>query len=426
MRILFVTDFYHPYSGGVELHVRTVAAALAQRGHQVAVATLPAPPGEAPRTEDGAVSVFTVQHSAERIGARFEHQDRPWAPPFPDPITVRGLRAVVQEFKPDVIHGHDWLGRSALPKIVSSNIPVVTSLHYYTRTCAKKTLWRDEQVCPGPSTINCLRCAGDHYGKARGAVVAMGLRIGTRLEDRRTDRWISVSQATADGNGVREFTNGTVIANPVPIAEPQQDIYSQTAHSQTADVPGGIPDGPFILFVGDIRPEKGVTVLAKAVAELRRTLGNDTPLVVVGERMSTMIALPERTVEVGKVPNEVVQQLWRKATVGVVPSVWPEPFGLVAIEAMAAGCPVIASDVGGLREILADGRGTLVPAGDHHALATAIDELLNDPARRSKQASLASADGARYGTAVIVDQIEEQYRLAVAARSSAEAGSGAG
>ena len=170
MKVLFVTDFYHPYSGGVEIHVRTVAHELVSRGHSVAVATLPAEgrtpsPQHDDRHDDDGVEIFTVRHSAQLLGASFSHEHRQWAPPFPDPVATTGLRRVVRSFEPDVIHGHDWLARSALSRVVTGSVPVVTSLHYYTRSCAKKTLWRNDAVCPGPKIDRCLTCAADHYGR---------------------------------------------------------------------------------------------------------------------------------------------------------------------------------------------------------------------------------------------------------------------
>ena len=416
VRILFITDFYHPYSGGVENHVRAVAAELAARQHQVGVATLGPPPGHEPRTMDGSVQVFAVHHSAERIGARFAHTDRPWAPPMPDPVAAKELRSVISAFKPDLIHGHDWLARSALPKAVSGDIPIVNSLHYYTRTCAKKTLWRDDEVCPGPRLRDCLTCAGEHYGRVRGTAVTLGLRLGSALEDRRTHRWISVSNATATGNGLPASAAGpatansersAVVANPVPT--PVALTAAERAEVDLRDV----PDGPFILFVGDIRPEKGLTVLTEAVQRLRQDFGDQTPLVVVGERMHDSIALPANTIELGPVPNTVVQELWAQATVGVVPSLWPEPFGLVAIEAMTAGCPLVASDIGGLQDILANGGGRLFPPGDSAALAEILSDLLGDPEARAELAAVGIEQAARYGIGPIVDEIEEQYRLAI-------------
>ena len=254
MRILFVTDFYHPYIGGVEIHVRTLAHGLAERGHTVAVATLPTAGDVPQRTEDGPVTVFTVGHLAQRVGARFAHADRQWAPPFADPLAAKQLRDVVRSFAPDVIHGHDWLARSVQPRTVSGRVPLLTTLHYYTRGCAKKTMWRNGAVCDGPQLRRCLTCAADHYGSARGAVITLGIRAARLIEDRRTDRWISVSAATEALSGLADEPSSTVIYNPVPSV--------QGAPATDTPLPSELADRPFILFVGDIRPEKGVTVLS--------------------------------------------------------------------------------------------------------------------------------------------------------------------
>ncbi|MGH1487983.1 MAG: glycosyltransferase family 4 protein [Acidimicrobiales bacterium] len=404
MRILFVTDFYHPFIGGVEIHVRTLAHALVERGHEVAVATLPTSGDTPQRTEDGPVTVFTVGHLAQRVGARFSHVDRPWAPPFPDPLSVKDLRAAVKEFAPDVIHGHDWLARSAQPGLVSRDIPFVTTLHYYTRGCAKKTMWRDGAICEGPALRRCLSCASDHYGAVRGVAVTLGIRAAGLLENRRTDRWISVSAATESLSGLGDDPSATVIYNPVPSV--------QGPPAEETPLPPELEGQPFMLFVGDIRPEKGVSVLAEAVT-LMRAGGNHTPLVIVGERMSSEITLPPGTFELGPVPNPVVKALWSKATIGVVPSLWPEPFGLVAIEAMEAGCALVASDVGGLSEILGEDRGSLVPPGDADALATAMIDLLADGELRQRRSASALVSMERFAVDKIIDQIEAEYHQVV-------------
>lgn len=404
MRVLLITDFFDPYNGGVEIHVRTVADALVARGHEVAVATLPTGVDQPARTGDDPVTVFPVEHLMAKLGKGFTNANRPWAPPFPDPLAMVGLRRAVRAFRPDVIHGHDWLSRSVLPRVVSGSIPVVTSLHYYTRSCAKKTLWRDGDPCDGPGLTRCLRCAADHYGPAKGTVVTLGLRVGAALEDRRSASYLSVSAATAAGNGLPPGPGSVVVANPLAPAAAAAD--------RAAAVPAAIPDGPFVAFVGDLRPEKGIRVLLDAFARLRGR-GSDIPLVLVGKRTTTDVDVPEGTIEVGQVDHGVVQAIWRRATVGVVPSLWPEPFGLVAIEAMAAGCPLVASEVGGLAEILADDRGVLVPPGDAEALATAVARLLDDHDRRTGLADRARASLDRYELEHIVDAIEAQYLAAI-------------
>lgn len=419
MRILLVTDFYEPYSGGVEIHVRTVAHELARRGHAVAVASLVADKQSLGITHDGPIAVYPIRHLAQRFGARFNHADRPWAPPLPDPMAMRWMRKAIEEFKPDVIHGHDWLARSAQPTSVSGDIPVVTSLHYYTRTCAKKTLWREGTTCSGPGLAKCIRCAGEHYGRARGALVTLGLRAGSRMEDAKTDVFISVSSATERGNGLTGRPGSVVVPNPVTTFS-DGGVDEQLLPLQ--GIEDRIPDGPFILFVGDIRAEKGLAVLAEAVEDLRANHGDDTPFVVVGERMSQSIRLPPGTVEVGHIPNRAVHALWRRATVGVVPSLWPEPFGLVAIEAMDAGCPLVASDVGGLAEILADGRGVLVTPGDASQLAKGIAELLGDESRRDEIARTAKAAVGDYSLVGVVDRIEDEYARLVGAAVGVDRG----
>ncbi len=419
MRILFVTDFYDPYTGGVEIHVKTVAETLAARGHEVAVATLPTSEHQPSRTGDGPVQVFEVDHAVARLGRGFAKADRPWAPPMPDPVAMTGLRRVVGRFRPDVIHGHDWLARSVLPRVVSGSVPVVTTLHYYTRTCAKKTLWRDDAVCGGPALARCLRCAADHYGPARGAVVTLGLRAGTAIEDRRATRYLSVSTATAVGNGLGvDDGRSVVVANPVTSAFVDRNDGDPGHVDGGHLLPEAVPTGPFVAFVGDLRPEKGIHVLLDAVGRLRRDHGCDVPLVLVGEQTTGGLEPPSHTIQLGPVDHEVVQAVWRRATVGVVPSLWPEPFGLVATEAMAAGCPLVASEVGGLAEILGAGpdgteRGVLVPPGDAASLAAAIDALLADPDRRRHLAAAAQASLDRYDLDEIVDAIEVEYRRAI-------------
>ena len=92
VRVLMVTDFYEPFRGGVEHHVRTLSHALVERGHDVAVATLAA--GDLPvgLDHDGPVRVHRFRGTVPRLPGLFLDDERPWAPPVPDPAVVVGLR----------------------------------------------------------------------------------------------------------------------------------------------------------------------------------------------------------------------------------------------------------------------------------------------------------------------------------------------
>jgi len=155
-------------------------------------------------------------------------------------------------------------------------------------------------------------------------------------------------------------------------------------------------------FAGQWVPRKGIDHLLEAwrivkssrpAAELHLAGGAHLWKNTQATQLAEKTAAPVRQMEaqkllhcVGAVPRSQMPQFWQSISVAVVPSLY-EPFGLVALEAMACGVPVIATDVGGLREIVVqDESGILVPPGDAAALARAMMELLNDEPRRLRLA----------------------------------------
>lgn len=149
---------------------------------------------------------------------------------------------------------------------------------------------------------------------------------------------------------------------------------------------------PRVLYVGQVTEFKGLAVLIDAVAQSK-----DVELDIVGfgafEAMLTQQVnrqgLGDRVTIHGVLPREKVEPLMRRACCAVVPSIWPEPFGVVGPEAMAAARPVIGSNIGGIPEWLDDGVcGYLVAPNDPNALARRIADLANDRSR-SRQMGLA-------------------------------------
>src|SRR5579863_5773101 len=114
MRILMVTQFYPPMIGGIERYVRDLSIELVARGHTVAVATL-WQEGKARCEVDEGVHLYRIRGLLQRVGMLYREGGRRCCPPCADPEVLWGLRQVIREERPEVVHGHDWMVYSFLP-----------------------------------------------------------------------------------------------------------------------------------------------------------------------------------------------------------------------------------------------------------------------------------------------------------------------
>ena len=162
MRILLLAQFYLPIIGGEERHVRNLATTLSRRGHTVGVATLWVPGTCDTETTHDNVTIYRIKGSLQRLSGLFVEHERRHAPPFPDPEVVAGLRRIVTQFKPDVVHAHNWLVNSFLPLKSWSGASLVVTLHDYSLICPKKNLMHVGKVCGGPHMAKCWHCAATH------------------------------------------------------------------------------------------------------------------------------------------------------------------------------------------------------------------------------------------------------------------------
>ena len=168
--------------------------------------------------------------------------------------------------------------------------------------------------------------------------------------------------------------------------------------------------GPYLFYAGALGAYKGVDVLLDAHARLRAG-GLDVPLVLAGlPRDDFRIGDRSGVVVVTNVPQPAVVAAWRHAVVGVVPSLVPEGFGLVAVECLAAGTPCVVSALGGLLDVVADGvEGLHVPPGDAEALACALRRLLEDERLRSRLGAAGPAKAARFTLSQVMPRLDEVY-----------------
>lgn len=412
MRILMLAQSYAPIVGGVERVVEDLSLELLARGHEVSVATLRQPGAGAPPRENG-VTVHALESATYRMPGIGLDDERRHAPPAPDPEAMLALRRLLRRERPDVVHAHNWLLNSYLPLDRRGGPALALSMHDYGLVCATKRFLNRGAPCSGPGLAKCVRCAADYYSPLKGAGVALLTRASEPWVRRHVDVFLPVSEAVRRNCGLEGAENCQVVPNlirelpePLPAGDPHL---------------ASLPGEPFILYFGDVTFDKGGAVLARAYRSLR----NPPPLVLVGRCFLEEVASLPGVVALGPMPHRYAIEALRRSLFTVVPSILPETFGLVALETAAAGKPIVASDIGGLSDVVVDGEtGLLVPPDDAGALAAAIQRLVDGGELREKLGSAARNRSSEFSPDAVVPQFEQAYEVALAARRARASSAG--
>lgn len=333
---------------------------------------------------------FAMQHR--------ENLSTPWSKYFPPYVQTRqpklsmeGLKtfrrmiyskeakqkmaALIRDARPDLAHVHNiytQLSPSILDALREAGIPIVMSVHDYHLVAPNYSLWAHSKIedwsKPGLIRSTLSKYHKNSYAASFAQSLMFKLHRRWKIYQNNVAKFIPPSEFVRQRMIESGFEADSIVTIPHFI-----DVSSVKAKED---------DEEYILFVGRFVEEKGTEVLIRAMAELPevkcKLLGagpDEGRLRDWAEGMNNIEWLPWQK---GGVPWEV----YRGARAVVVPSIWYEVFGLVALEAMAAGTPVIASEIGGLAEVVDDGRtGKLVPPGDVQALRVAIEELMQNKQR---------------------------------------------
>ncbi|MEP6650274.1 MAG: glycosyltransferase family 4 protein [Lapillicoccus sp.] len=369
LRIGLVCPYSLDVPGGVQNHVQDLAAVLAARGHAVAVLA----PGES--AAELPVYVTTV---GKAVPVRWNGSVARVA--F-GPRAVAMVRRWLAEGHFDVLHVHEPSSPSvSLLALWTSDVPVVGTFHSATPRSRVMS-----------STASLLRPSME--------------KISAR---------IAVSEAARATLVQHVGGEPVVIPNGLDCA----------AFASARPRPEWTSPGPTIAFLGRTEePRKGLAVLLAAFpAMLGRhptarllVAGRGDPAVWAGAAAAEVMA---RVEFLGQVDDADRARLLSSATVYVAPQTGGESFGIVLVEAMAAGTPVVASALPAFRSVLADGElGELFAVGDPADLARAVDALLADPERRTALRESARDGVWRYDWSRLVPDIEAVY-AAVAAPST--------
>jgi glycosyltransferase involved in cell wall biosynthesis len=410
MRILLLAQFFPPDIGGEERHVLNLANTLAQRGHAVAVATqrMAAVPDR--ETLASGVRVHRFATAAMRLPGVYS-SNRAHHPPVPDPLGVRALARITRQERPHVVHAHNWIVNSAVALRRSSPTGVrfglVLTLHDFSHVCATKRLMRMGSPCEGPAVARCLPCATDHYGPALGPLTAAATALMRPWKNRAIDHVVCVSNAVARGNHLPPGPNTSVIPNFVLdefVLGRTGDVAGSRAEGSAPD----LPEGEFLLFVGELSGDKGLPTLLRAYESLGR---KRPPLLLIGRRTpDTPSRFPDGAEMRAEWPHDHVMAAFRRCLFAVLPSICLDACPTTVLEAMASGRPVVATTTGGIVDMIVDGRnGLLVPPGDEHKLAEAMARLLSDADLRARLAAGAQDRVQGFTASAVVDRLEAVY-----------------
>jgi glycosyltransferase involved in cell wall biosynthesis len=416
MRILIVTDHYPPFIGGAHRQAWLLASGMARRGHDVAVATTWH--GGLPGLDwEEHVTVHRLRQIRTAIPKLIRNRDQRHQPPFPDPVTVVSLRRLIAGFEPDVIHAYGWLAFSAAVAIGRRRIPLLISARDYGYFCANRTLLRKGEPCSGPAPLKCVTCAAEYYGPSKGVTATAGVYMCRPLLARKMTGLHSVSTFVHDVTTRYLFGPGGAPPNLVQVTIPSFQDVSPDEPIDSSDVDVGaylsrLPSEPYILYVGAFRKVKGLETLFDAYQRLE----SPPPLVLMGtyERDSPERFPPEAVV-LTDVPHAAVMAAWDRAMFGVMPSLWPEPFGATVAEGMNRGKPVIGTTLGGHVDMIGDSAGILVPQGDVPELAAAMESLISDPAKRERFGRTAAERARSFAAPAVIPRFEQAYRDVLAA-----------
>jgi D-inositol-3-phosphate glycosyltransferase len=383
-------------AGGMNVYVCEIAKRLARRGIEVEIFTR-ATSSDLPTVEELAPGV-TVRHI---VSGPYEGLDKNDLPAQLCAFT-NGVLRVEATHEPgyfDLVHSHYWLsGQVGWLAKERWGVPLVHSMH----TMAKvKNASLAEGDTPEP--------ASRVIGEAQVVDAADRLVASTAAE---ADQLVGLYDAeparvvtVAPGVDLDVFTPGDPLAARRRLGLPA--------------------DAVMLLFFGRIQPLKAPDVLLRAAARLVEAdpeLRDRLVVAIVGGPSGSGLAHPEHlqklagalgvadiTIFVPPVPQAVLADYYRAATVTVVPS-YTESFGLVAVESQACGTPVVAAAVGGLQTAVADGRsGLLIDGHDPSAYADSVRRIIATPALRDRLARSAIAHAARFGWDATADHMLDVY-----------------
>ena len=396
--------------GGAETYLVSVMQRLRERGHQIALLYHRRSDGESPLRRKGESPLRRKGESPLLNEAHVAFG-----------VEERGLDAAfadLREWRPDIGFSHN-MGPLEVDRRLLAHWPVVKMLHGYFGTCVsglKMHAFPSAQVCERTCGPACLAL---YFPRRCGQ-----LSPGAMVEGY---RWASQQRAL-----LARYTAAVVASHHMRDEMARHGVSERRLHvlplfsTLRSDAVAGVGEPDTVLFAGRMTPLKGGHVLIAAAACASRLMGRPVHLVMAGDgpqkdawrRLAASLGV--RLELPGWVNLHDRARVYSRGLFVAVPSLWPEPFGLVGLDAASLGRPAIAFDVGGISDWLTDRvNGRLVePGAGSEGLAQAMCALLNDSGARERMGQCALEVARRMSVATHVERLESILRDAASARAA--------
>ncbi|MFH8453246.1 glycosyltransferase [Streptomyces fungicidicus] len=335
----------------------------------------------------------------------------PW-----NPAVRRELAARLRAARPDVVHIHNvfpLLSPAVLAACADAGVPAVATLHNYTQICPPGTLQRDGRPCTecvGATPLPAVR-----HGCYRGSRLAT-VPLAVSLSANRRRWWTGVERFLCISAAQRDVLVRSGM--PAERLAVKHNFVPEPGVRRTGA-------GEHLLYLGRLAEAKGVRLLMAAWDELAAAGGVGVPLVIAGTgplegEVTAWAAGRDDVRYAGLYDTDRCRRAIAGAVAVVAPSTWLEAFGLVAVEAMAAGVPVVAAGHGAFTELVEDGgTGLLHRPGDAASLASRIRRITAEEDRNREMGRAARRRYERgFSPAVGLERLLEEYRTAIAGRSA--------
>jgi phosphatidylinositol alpha-mannosyltransferase len=372
LRLVLVSPYSWDFPGGVQIHVRELAAHLRQRGHEVHILA----PGKRVGVRD---DVHIVGRAVPVRGngsvARISF----------GPLVGREVGRALRTLKPDLIHVHEPLAPSvSMLTVLQANAPVVATFHSNVGRERVGSLWF--QVA-----VPAVRPVWDGLASRIAVSEAARHSVTSRMGE-------ADLEIVPNGIDVERFASAQPLAPAM---------------------------GRYLLFVGRLEARKGFPIAVQAFERLAPAYP-DLRLVVIGEgsQRDAVDELPgairARVDMLGRIDDTQLPRYFRSATAYLGPATGGESFGIVLAEAMAAGTPIVASNISGYCDVARNGtEAILVAPGEPDSLALGVRRLLETPGLSDSLRAAGRIRAQDYAWDRVTDRIESIYRRTLNQRPGA-------